>query len=181
MGRMQCRIDRMVMALAAGASVALASCSGPDLTQIKMPKVDPGSLVTPNFGEFQKREELRGAITPADLVDAGGHCADVGPAKAPDVASGGQSGDGGTPAAAPVMHPISLRMTECEVVRAVGPPQDVLIGANERGDRAVRLLYRTGDRAGIYHFVDGRLVSIERGAEPPPATKPPPKKPKQAT
>jgi hypothetical protein len=73
-------------------------------------------------------------------------------------------------------------MTECEIVRAVGAPQNVQIGANERGDRAVTIEYRTGDRPGIYRFVDGRLVSIERVGEPPPADKkPPPKKPKQAT
>ena len=56
--------------------------------------------------------------------------------RAADVAGGGQSGDAGTPAAQPSMHPIALRMSECEVVRAVGPPQDVQIGVNERGDRA---------------------------------------------
>ena len=182
MGLMLRHTDRTRMAWAAAASFALASCSGPDLSQVKvLPKVE-GTVVTPNFNEFQKREESRGPITPSDLVDAGGRCSDAGPARAANVASGGQSGDGATPAAGPAMHPISLRMSECEVVRAIGPPQDVLIGSNERGDRAVRLLYKTGDRPGIYHFVEGRLVSIERGAEPPPAAKPPPpKKPKQAT
>ena len=43
-------------------SVAVAACSGPDLSLIKVPKVDAGTLVTPNFSEFQKREEARIAM-----------------------------------------------------------------------------------------------------------------------
>ena len=181
MGLMLRHTDRTRMAWAAVASFALASCSGPDLSQVKvLPNVE-GTLVRPNFNEFQKREEARGPIVPTDLVDAGGRCPDAGPARAPDVAGGGQGGDTAGPTPQPLLHPIALRMSECEVVRAVGPPQDVQIGVNERGDRAVTLQYTTGGRPGIYRFVDGRLVSIERAGESPPAAKPPPKKPKQAT
>ena len=50
------------------------------------------------------------------------------------------------------------------------------IGANERGQRSVTLTYLTGERPGIYHFRDGRLVSMERVEEPPQ-----PKKPQRAT
>ena len=144
-----------------------------------MAKVDTGTLVSPNFNEFQKREEARGPVRSTDLVDASGRCADSGAAAQPDVAGGGQGSEGAAPAAQ-VARPIALKMTECEVVRAIGAPQDVLIGANERGDRAVKLEFRTGDRSGVYHFVDGRLVSIERIGEAPGApAKPAPKKPKQ--
>jgi hypothetical protein len=183
MGRMQrLSLGRGLMALPAAMSFVLAACSGPDLTQIKVPKIDAGTLVTPNFNEFQKREEARGPVGSSDLVDTSGRCSDPGPARAPDIAGGGQGSEAGAQVAPPSAHPISLKMTECEVVRAVGAPQGVQIGANERGDRAVTIEYRTGDRPGIYRFVDGRLVSIERVGEPSPADKkPPPKKPKQAT
>jgi hypothetical protein len=155
-------------------SVAVASCSGPDLSLIKVPKVDAGTLVTPNFSEFQKREEARGPVGHRDLVDSNGRCSE--PGAQPDVAAGGQGG--GATVAAPTMHPIALKMTECEVVRAIGAPQSVLVGANERGDRAVAMEFKTGQQPGRYHFVDGRLVSIERVGEAP-AEKPAPKKPKQ--
>jgi hypothetical protein len=183
MGFMRRRNEQIVIiALRAALPFALAACSGPDLSQIKLPKVDAGTLVSPNFNEFQKREEARGPVGPADLVDASGRCADGGPAQKPDIAGGGQGSEGVTAAASPTLHPIALKMTECEVVRAIGAPQDVLIGANERGDRAVKLEFRTGDRPGIYHFVDGRLVSIERAGDVPTSpAKPPPKKPKQGT
>ena len=36
------------------------------------------------------------------------------------------------------------------------------------GQRLAVLTYTVGERAGIYRFADGRLSSIERGAEPPP-------------
>jgi hypothetical protein len=183
MGSMQRRNDR-VMAVALLAAVPLVSsgCSGPDLSQIKIPKVDTGTLATPNFNEFQKREEARGPVGRADLVDASGRCADGGAGPKTDVAGGGQGGEGAAPAA-PTLQPIALKMTECEVVRAIGTPQDVLVGSNERGDRAVKLEFRTGDRPGVYHFVDGRLVSIERLADAPaaPAKKPPSTKSKQGT
>jgi hypothetical protein len=182
MGPMQRRNDQIVVvALLIGVPLALAACSGPDLSQVKLPKVDTGTLVTPNFNEFQKREEARGPVRPADLVDASGRCPDSVAAQKPDIAGGGQ----GSEAAAQVAqaHPVALKMTECEVVRAIGAPQDVLIGANERGDRAVKLEFRAGERPGIYHFIDGRLVSIERVGDAPgaPAKKPPSAKPKQGT
>jgi hypothetical protein len=175
MGPMQRRNDQMVtVALFLAVPLALAACS--EFDQVKLPKVDTGTLVTPNFNEFQKREEGRGPVRSTDLVDASGRCAESGAAPQPDVAGGGQGSEGAAPAA----RPIALKMTECEVVRAIGAPQDVLIGANERGDRAVKLEFRTGDRSGVYHFVDGRLVSIERiGEAPGVPAKLAPKKPKQ--
>ena len=172
-----------LVALPLALTVVLASCSGPDLSQVSLPKVDSSILVTPNFNEFQKREQALGPIGPQDLVDASGRCPSAAPAQALDVAGGGQSGEGSAAATQLSGRPIVLKMTECELVGAAGAPQDILIGANERGDRAVKLEYKAGVHAGIYHFVSGRLVSIERGDEPQaaPAKKPPAKKPKQAT
>ncbi|MBV9630435.1 MAG: hypothetical protein JO230_20245 [Xanthobacteraceae bacterium] len=162
----------------------LAACSGPDLSQISLPKVDSSVFVTPNFNEFQKREQAQGPIGPQDLVDASGRCpAAAAPAPAPDVAGGGQGTQGAAPAAQLSGRPIVLKMTECDLVGAAGAPQDIQIGANERGDRAVTLEYKAGVHAGIYRFVSGRLVSVERveGAPQAPAQKPPARKPKQAT
>ena len=58
-------------------------------------------------------------------------------------------------------------MTECEVVTASGMPQSVNIATNERGERTVIMTYTTAERSGTYRFVSGRLVSLERGPEPP--------------
>jgi hypothetical protein len=104
-------------------------------------------------------------VAAADIIDAQGRCAAV---AAEGAARGG----------------IALEMTECEVVGRAGPPANVEVGANERGERAVTLTYTSGSRPGIYRFVAGRLSSIERGAEPPPEPtkpkKPPAKKPDAA-
>ncbi len=165
-------------------TAVLAACSGPDLSQVSLPKVDSSVFVTPNFNEFQKREQSQGPIGPQDLVDASGRCpAAAAPAQAPDVAGGGQGTQGATAAAPLSGRPIVLKMTECDLVGAAGAPQDIQIGANERGDRAVTLEYKAGVHAGIYRFVSGRLVSVERveGAPQAPAQKPPARKPKQAT
>jgi hypothetical protein len=67
---------------------------------------------------------------------------------------------------------VSLQMTECEIVRRVGAPERVDIGGNERGERAVVLTYIVGPRPGVYRFASGRLKSIERAPEPPPAARP---------
>jgi hypothetical protein len=176
--------DRAIRkALLVATLVAMAACAPPDLTQVNLvPKLDRNTFIPPNFNEFQRREQARGPVGPNDLIDAAGRCPDVGPAQAPDVA-GKQGGDASGQPAPPTAHPIALKMTECELVRAVGAPQNVEIGANDRGDRAVRIEYLAGDRSGIYHFIDGRLVSIQRVNEPvpAPAKKPPATKPKQAT
>ena len=77
---------------------------------------------------------------------------------------------------------ISLQMTECEVVSRAGAPDNIEVGVNERGERAVALTFMRGARPGIYRFAAGRLNSIERGPEPPappkPQQKPPAKKPR---
>lgn len=82
-------------------------------------------------------------------------------------------GDGGVPAG------IALGMTECDLVRLVGPSAQIDIGANPRGERETVITYRSGDRPGVYRFTAGRLAEVERAPEPPPkpqrATKPKPK------
>ena len=67
---------------------------------------------------------------------------------------------------------ISLAMTECQVVSVAGYTDRIEVSANERGERLVTLTYLSGDRPGIYRFRGGRLVSMERVAEPAQAKKP---------
>ena len=67
---------------------------------------------------------------------------------------------------------ISLAMTECQVVSVAGYTDRVEISGGERGERVTTLTYLSGDRPGIYRFRGGRLVSMERVAEPPQAKKP---------
>jgi len=135
---------------------------------------DPGnfrlpdrSVFLPANRNFAQPVSANGPVGPADLVDGQGQCAGAAPA-ASDAASAQPRG-------------VSLEMTECEVVRALGQPQTVDFTPQPAGQRSVVMTYRTGERAGIYQFVGGRLTAIERGDEPPPpavAKKPPAKKPR---
>jgi hypothetical protein len=87
------------------------------------------------------------AITPAaEFVDAEGRC-------------------GGAGEAALTGAGIALDMSECEVVRRAGIPSRVDISRNERGERVTTLTYLTGPQPGIYRFIVGFLVSIERPPE----------------
>jgi hypothetical protein len=103
-------------------------------------------------------------VSPADLVDGQGLCA--GAAAAETVA------ESGGPSETRITRGVGLDMTECEVVRILGQPQSANVGSDERGERSVVMTYTMTERAGIYRFVGGRLVSIERGAEPPPVATP---------
>lgn len=111
----------------------------------------------------------RGPVSPNDLINADGLCAEV----AQSAPASDQSND---PRAAQPAQPgggsIALESSECDVVRALGNPTNTSIAGGERGQRLVVLTYEQGLRPGIYHFSGGRLTSIERGAEPPPAKKP---------
>ncbi|MGZ3409316.1 MAG: hypothetical protein ACXWJW_07665 [Xanthobacteraceae bacterium] len=142
------------------------------ITQFNTPRLD-STVFVPNPTQFARKERALQPVTQADLVDAAGNCAGAAPAVA--------SADGN--AVPPAPRGVALEMTECELVQAAGPPASVEVGANQRGDRTVTMTYPAADRP-IYHFIDGRLKSIERGAEPPPEPvkkKPPPKRNRQAT
>ena len=88
-------------------------------------------------------------LGPPALVGPDGSCS----------AGSGQSEFGGTG--------IALEMSECDVIQRAGAPANIQIGANQRGERTAVLTYG-GDRAGLYRFVSGRLVSIERAGETEP-------------
>ena len=80
------------------------------------------------------------------------------------------AGAGARPSALPAQvrngpSGIALQMTECQVVAVAGYTERVEIGA-DHGQRSVTLTYLSGERPGIYRFVNGRLASMERVAEP---------------
>ena len=113
------------------------------------------------------------AVTAEELVDSEGRCAGA----SPDPSAAGMAAAGGDPVTVPANAAlaaggIGLSMTECEVVKRAGPPEKVELGSNDRAERTATLSYIHGPRPGIYGFVAGRVVSIERAPEPPAPPKP---------
>lgn len=180
------------LASACALALALAGCGSytttltPDLGRLK------DTIAPRDLNVFQPREPLSAVPVKAeDLIGPDGRCAfDAAPspmglnlpASALAFTTGPQVPRGepidvqpnpapGQPSPAMPRVP-ALNMTECDVVRSAGYTDRVEIGANERGQRSVVLTYMTGPQPGVYRFVAGRLVSIERGPEPPPAPKP---------
>jgi hypothetical protein len=161
------RSKRTALHMAAAAlALAVGGCSS-DLSLNNLTLVPkPETLMRkPDWATFSggKADFSLRPITPADLANSDGQCA-----AAPEQAAGfaDSSGAGATP---PSSGGISLQMTECDVVRRAGPVEKIDVSADERGERAVVLTYLRGSSAGVYRFVGGRLVSIERAPGPPPA------------
>lgn len=161
------RSNRIVLhVIALGAALqALGACSSDlslnNLTLVPKPET---MMRKPDWPAFSpgKNDFALHPVTAADLVNQDGQCA----AASEPVASAGD------PTAASVAAPgggVALQMTECEVVRRAGPVEALDIGSNERGERAVTLTYLRGPSPGVYRFVGGRLLSIERAPGPPPA------------
>ncbi len=136
----------------------------PDPANFKLP--DRSTFLPTTSNSYASPLSPANAVGPADLVDGQGQCAGAAPA-APDAASAPPRG-------------VRLDMTECQVVRALGQPQAFDVTPQPGGRRRVVMTYKTGEHAGSYEFVDGRLNSGERGDEPPPAVakKPSAKKPR---
>jgi hypothetical protein len=130
-------------------------------------------------------------ITANDLVDASGACP-AAAAPAPAAAPPPQSPDGAGGAAPAVPEEpssllgggIGLGMSECDVVQRAGAANSVNLSTTPSGERSAVLTYNSGPRPGIYRFTGGRLVDIERVAEPEPppsaVKKKKPAKPKTA-
>jgi hypothetical protein len=112
-------------------------------------------------------------VTGEDLADSEGRCA-FASAAAP--AEPGAVQTDAAPGVPLVPQGVSLEMTECEVVKRIGPAERAEIGSNG-SERTAMLTYIHGARPGIYHFVGGRLSSIERAPEPPAPPKAAPRKP----
>ncbi len=184
-------------------ALALAACAGDQITATNTKKsgiFDKPDWAVSSWESGAKRAS--GEVKPEDLVDANGLCAGMAPPPPPPAVSMSQSFTSEGPAANPGSDPgpatapqggglptvsggVALEMTECQVIRRAGFADRVEIGVNERNERAVTLTIMRGERPGIYRFVSGRLVSIERGPEPPPQPKPvkpakPAKKPQTA-
>jgi len=170
---------------AAALALALAACSA-DLGLFSKgdPKVD--ATFAPN--QAPKSGAKQRVVRADDLIDANGACpGGAAPSQALNFTPGPQAGPAtsnapppdANAAAPPVRTGVALGMTECEVVRAIGHTDRIEISANENGQRSVTLTYLQGARPGIYRFVAGQLVSLERVDEPPPAAKPVKPKPKK--
>jgi hypothetical protein len=149
----------------AAAALAASGCSlAPDMSEFRLP--NRNSFLPSSTAAYVGPVSKAGPVAASDLVDGQGFCSGV-----------GNFGD----ATAGVPRGVGLEMTECDVVRALGPPQSTEIGDEGNGVRAAVLTYRSGDRPGVYRFSGGRLKSIEQGDEPlPVAKKPPARKPKSA-
>jgi len=159
-----------VLLPAAALACSLGGCSSFELP--KLPSVDARNFSLGTQSVYRSAGATR-PVTQEDLVDAEGRCAGAAPAEVDsslEPALGAQ-------AAAP-RGGVSLQMTECEVTRALGQAQRVDVTPGAAGERSVVMSYTVGERAGVYRFQAGRLVSIERGAEapPPPAAQKPTKK-----
>jgi len=102
-------------------------------------------------------------VQATDLISAEGYCAGM-------AATADANALTEQPSAAEAVQGsagIAIGRTECEVARAAGAPDNIAISA-EGGRRMTTLTYVRGPRPGIYRFSDGRMSSMERGAEPEP-------------
>src|SRR4051812_12789211 len=140
------RVIKGLLAMAAAPMLA-AACSS-----LRVPTPEDLLPNTPKF-ELKNLAPAR-AIRPLGapaLINPDGSCS--APVTDPEFAAGGG---------------IALDMSECDVVQRAGAPDNIEVGPGPRGDRALVLTYARGERPGIYRFVAGRLISMERGAEPEP-------------
>ncbi len=147
---------RTVTIVVAACAVVLGGCSGmPGLSDVKLlPSMS--SFVPTNSNAFNEAAvNTKRPVNATDLVDAQGLCAGA----AGQVASAGET-------VQPFSRGVGLDMTECEVVQALGVPQSTQIGTHPGGQRSVTMLFSGVERAGVYRFTRGRLVSIERTAGP---------------
>ena len=167
----------------AAAALGLAGCSTAQIPEMSEVKLLPEmrSFLPSNSNTYTSATTMRTLkpVVSTDLVDGQGLCAGMA-APAQVNAEPGAVTSEAAPAAQPALpQPVALEMTECEVARALGQPARAEIGS-EGGERILTMTYMGTDRSGIYRFKAGRLATIERGPEPPPAPKPE-KKAKKAT
>jgi hypothetical protein len=139
-------------------ALTLGGCSYERFAEGMIPNRSAFSFSDIEFNPYSKASTFvpttfsQPALTAGDYVNADGSCA-----AAAETNSDQQ-----------VSTAVALQMSECTVVQRLGAPEKVDIGANGRGERTVKLLYGRGDRPGLYSFTAGRLVQIERVAEPEP-------------
>jgi hypothetical protein len=159
---------RSIAVLAAGVALMLGACSMDRVSEY-IPKTSDLGFSKIELNPYSKESASvaptfrPGPVAASDYVNADGSCAG-------SVAADGEAG-------ARVGGAVGLQMTECDAVNALGAPEHVDVGANERGERQVKLLYNRGDRAGLYVFTGGRLTEIQRVAEAVPQKPQKPQKP----
>jgi len=154
-------------------ALTLSACGSMERVTELVPRAADFSVTSFEWNPYSKASMSvpstfkRTPVTAADYVGADGSCA--GAAAAED------SSEPKVPGA------VALQMSECAVVRVLGAPEKIDIGANERGERLTKLLYSRGERAGVYSFTAGQLTEIARVAEPqPPKPQKPAAKPRRA-
>jgi hypothetical protein len=150
------RARRFLIVACAPALVGIAACAA-----IRVPTADDLIPQAPKFELKTLPSTPVRRLGPPALVGPDGSCAAA--SSDSDFAGAG----------------IALQMSECDVVQRAGPPQNLEISANRRGERNVVMTYG-GERAGIYRFVSGRLVSVERGADAPAPERPAKRSPKKS-
>jgi len=165
----QFRLNQSSALLAAGLTVALAGCSAFDFdssTWFSKPLDMFGRSGGYTYSELREAN-TKTPLSPGDLVDAKGNCAPVAPPAPPQVASN-NPGQPPPPPPPPVSYNpdallgevIGLGMSECDVVRRAGRPNDVRLGGRPDGTRTLTLTYYNGPRPGIYSFEGGRLTEM---------------------
>ena len=154
-------------------ALTLSGCGSMERVSELVPRAADFSVTSFEWNPYSKASMSvpstfqRTPITAADYVSADGSCAAAAAAE-----------DSSEPK---VAGAVALQMSECAVVRVLGAPEKVDIGANERGERLTKLLYSRGERPGVYSFTAGHLTEIARVAEPsPPKPQKPAAKPRRA-
>ena len=151
-------------------ALALGACAMPDFDSFRTP--DAASMFRP-LSVTGLKESASRPVTAEDLVDGEGRCA----AATANAATGGDPA-GAQPGVPLVPAAITLEMTECDVVKRAGTADRVEVGASENRERTANLTFNAGSWPGIYHFVGGRLKSMERAPEVAAPVKPAKPKPK---
>jgi hypothetical protein len=158
----------------AAMALTLGACSGAmDKMSEMVPRASDFNVTNFEWNPYSKASMSvpttfkQAPLNPADFVNADGSCAGAAPEEGSDQ---------------PSSTAVGLTTPECVAVRMLGAPEKVDIGANERGERQVKLLYSRGTYPGLYVFTAGRLTEIQRVAEPAPPPKPQrqPAKPRRA-
>jgi hypothetical protein len=151
-------------------ALLVGACAMPDMDSFKAPD---SSAFFRQYSMGSLKERQLKVVTNEDLVDSEGRCAFASAGPAPEA---GAEQTSAAPVVPLVPQGVSLEMTECEVVKRIGPAERAEIGSNG-SERTAVLTYVHSARPGIYNFVGGRLASIERAPEPPAPAKPARSKP----
>jgi hypothetical protein len=141
-------------------ALTLGACGSMEKVTELVPKASDFNVTSFEWNPYSKASMSvpstfkRAPLTAADYISTDGSCAEAAAAE-----------DGSEPK---VAGAVALQMSECAVVRVLGAPEKVDIGANEHGERLTKLLYSRGERPGLYSFTAGQLTEIARVAEPAP-------------